>query len=455
MDGRGFRIEEDLLGKVEVPAEALYGAQTQRAVVNFPLRGERTIGSYRELVIALLAVKTAAARANVRAGLLAPAVGDAIVAAAASVPERELFDEFPIHRLHGGGGTSANMNVNEVLANAAEELLGGRRGEYRLVRPNDDVNLNQSTNDAYPTACHVALVKAWEPLSESLGQLASELRAKGAGLSGAPRLARTCLQDAVPATWSALFGGWASLVERGRDRAASAVDRLHAVNLGGTVMGDAADVPAAYLEAVIPALREATGDPRYEHAADLYDAAQNPDDVVNVASQLGLLARGLVKIARDLRLLSSGPEGGLGELRLPPRQPGSSAMPGKVNPVIPEFVVQLGLSVVGRQAACEAAIDHGELDLNVWESLVLFETLDAMGLLGNAADTLAAFCVSGITADREVNARHATTLIPTLSRLSRQHGYGVVTAACKQAGSEPSRIREALASRGWEVPRER
>ncbi len=450
MDGRGFRIEEDLLGKVEVPAEALYGAQTRRAVENFPLRGERTIGSYRELVVALLAVKTAAANANVRAGLLAPQVGGAIASAAASILERELFDQFPIHRLHGGGGTSANMNANEVLANAAEELLGGRRGDYRLVHPNDHVNLNQSTNDAYPTACHVALVKAWEPLSESFGGLAGALRAKGAELTGAPRLARTCLQDAVPTTWDALFGGWASLVERGRDRAADAVDRLHAVNLGGTVMGDAADVPAAYLEAIIPALREATADPRYEHAANLYDAAQNPDDLVNVATQLGLLARGLVKVAKDLRLLSSGPEGGLGELRLPPRQPGSSAMPGKVNPVIPEFVVQLCLSVVGRQAACESAIDHGELDLNVWESLVLFETLDAMSLLANAAETLATFCVSGITADREVNARHATTLIPTLSRLSRLHGYGVVTAACKEAGGEPSRIREALARRGWE-----
>jgi len=450
MDEQGFRIEEDLLGKVEVPSAVLYGAQTRRAVVNFPLCGERTIGSYREMVAALLSVKTAAARANVRAGLLDARIGEAIAAAASSVLDRDFVAEFPVHRLHGGGGTSANMNVNEVLANAAEELLGGRRGEYRLVHPNDDVNLSQSTNDAYPTACHVALVTAWTPLSESLGRLVAVLRARGSELAGAPRLARTCLQDAVPATWDALFGGWASLVERGRDRAADAVDRLHRVNLGGTVMGDAADVPAAYLEAIIPALRETTCDPRYEHAADLYDAAQNPDDAVNVSAQLGLLARGLVKIAKDLRLLSSGPEAGFGELRLPPRQPGSSAMPGKVNPVIPEFVVQLGLSVVGRQAACEAAVDHGELDLNVWESLVLFETLDAMSLLGNAADTLAAFCVAGITADHDVNARHAGTLIPTLSRLSRQHGYAPVTAACKEAGNDPWRIREALARRGWE-----
>lgn len=448
MDPRGARIEQDLLGKVEVPSEALYGAQTRRAVENFPLRGERTIGSYRELVEALLAVKTAAARANVQAGRLAREVGEAIAAAAASILERELFAEFPVHRLHGGGGTSANMNANEVLANVAEELLGGRRGDYRLVHPNDHVNLNQSTNDVYPTACHVALVKAWEPLSESLGRLAGALRAKGANLAGT-RLARTCLQDAVPSTWDALLGGWAGLVERGRDRAAEAVDRLHRVNLGGTVIGDRGDVPEAYLDALVPALREATGDARYEHAADLYDAAQNPDDMVNVPVQLGLLARGLVKIARDLRLLASGPEGGVGELRLPPRQPGSSAMPGKVNPVIPEFVVQLGLAVVGRQAACEAAIDHGELDLNVWESLVLFETLDAMGLLGNAADTLAAFCISDLVADTSVNERHASTLIPTLSRLSRQHGYAPVTAACKEAGGDPALVRDALARRGW------
>ncbi len=449
MAAGGVRVEEDLLGKVEVPAGALFGAQTRRAVENFPLRGERTIGSCPELVSALLAVKTAAAKANVRAGLLAPGVGEAIATAAGRVLAEGLFDEFPVHRLHGGGGTSANMNANEVLANLAEEILGGRRGEYRLVHPNDHVNLNQSTNDVYPTACHVALVTAFAPLSSSLAGLSASIRAKGAGLGRAPRLARTCLQDAVPSTWEALLGGWAGLVERGRERAAEAVDRLHRVNLGGTVIGDGDDVPAAYREAVVPALREATGDPRYEAAPDLYDAAQNPDDAVNVAVQLGLLARGLVKIAKDLRLLSSGPEGGLGELRLPPRQPGSSAMPGKVNPVIPEFVIQLALAAVGRQAACEAAIDHGELDLNVWESLVLFETLDAMSLLGNAADSLAAFCVAGLEADAAVNERHASTLVPTLSRLSRQHGYAPVTAACKEAGGDPPRVRAALARRGW------
>ncbi|MCL4810325.1 MAG: aspartate ammonia-lyase, partial [Thermoanaerobaculia bacterium] len=221
MAAGGVRVEEDLLGKVEVPAGALFGAQTRRAVENFPLRGERTIGSCPELVSALLAVKTAAAKANVRAGLLAPGVGEAIATAAGRVLAEGLFDEFPVHRLHGGGGTSANMNANEVLANLAEEILGGRRGEYRLVHPNDHVNLNQSTNDVYPTACHVALVTAFAPLSSSLAGLAASIRAKGAGLGRAPRLARTCLQDAVPSTWEALLGGWAGLVERGRERAAA------------------------------------------------------------------------------------------------------------------------------------------------------------------------------------------------------------------------------------------
>jgi aspartate ammonia-lyase len=438
------RRETDLLGAVEVPQQALFGGQTQRAVANFPLAGEKTIGSYPELVAALVAVKAAAARANARAGVLAPEIAGAIVAAAHAVSEQPPAAEFPVHRLHGGGGTSANMNANEVLANLAEERLGGRRGEYRRVHPNDHVNLNQSTNDVYPTACHVAIVTRWRASRAPVLDLATAFEGKAAETAGLPRLTRSCLQDAVGGTYGQLFGAYAALLRRAAERVDGAVASLHVVNLGGGIIGHRDDVPAGYFEAVIEELRATTGDEAYSQAIDLYAAAQSPDDMVAVSAQLDLLARGLVKIAKDLRLLGSGPDGGLGELRLPPVQPGSSAMPGKVNPVIPEFAIQLALEACGRHAACQAAIDHGELDLNVWESLVMFSVLDAMGLLANACATLAARCVVSLTVDAERSAAHARGTIPALAALARKRGYSAVSGLVEEAGGDLAKVRQAL-----------
>jgi aspartate ammonia-lyase len=341
MEHSETRTECDLLGEIEVPRSALYGAQTQRAIINFPLHGERTIGHYVPLVEALLLIKLAAARANGAAGFLSGDKAAAIAKAAELTLEDPPIKQFPVHRLHGGGGTSANMNANEVLANVAEELLGGKRGEYRLIHPNDHVNLHQSTNDVYPTACHIAVLRQWRATRPALEGLIQAFRHKAGALEGQPRLARTCLQDAVEITFADLLGGYAEGLARGVRRVAEAVDRLHTVNLGGTIVGRRSDVPEAYLQAIIPCLREATGDPKCEMAADLFDAAQNPDDVVAVSATLDLLARGLVKVCQDLRLLNSGPEAGLGEVKLPAAQPGSSIMPGKINPVIPEFAIQL------------------------------------------------------------------------------------------------------------------
>ena len=439
-----YRLEEDLLGAVKVPAGALWGAQTQRAIENFPLAGERPIGAYHELIEGLMAVKKAAASANWQAGRLDGPRADAIAAAADLVLEGESFDQFPVHRLHGGGGTSANMNANEVLANVAEEATGGKRGEYRRIHPNDHVNLNQSTNDVYPTACHVSIIRRWTQCRPRLADLAAALAAKGAEWKTIPRLARTCLQDAVVSDYEALFSGWAGLVRRGTARVAAAVDALHAVNLGGTVVGNEDLVPATYIAALIPALRVAAADDAFTRAVDLYDAAQNLDDMVSVATQLELLARGIIRIAKDLRLLGSGPEGGLGELRLPAVQPGSSAMPGKINPVIPEFAIQLGFDACGKAAACRPAIDHGELDLNVWESLVVFNVLDAMELLANATETLATKCVDGLEVEVEVNRRHAETLIPTLARLAVTDGYARVNEICKRAAGDIEKLRSLI-----------
>jgi aspartate ammonia-lyase len=442
------RIEVDLLGEVEVPADALHGAQTQRAVANFPLGHERPLGSYPDLIIGLLQVKQTAAEANLQTGLLDPVIATPIVQSARTLIEQGAGNLFPVHRLHGGGGTSANMNANEVLANMAEELLGGRRGEYHRVHPNDHVNLHQSTNDVYPTACHIAVVRTWPGLQKAVAGLATSLRDFGQEAGGTPRLARTCLQDAVESSFADLFGGYATNLERGIGRVETAVDALHAVNLGGTAIGRADGVPAPYFDTVITTLRDVTGDSEYRRADDLFDAAQNPDDLAAVAAALDLLAQGLRKIAQDLRLLSSGPEGGLGELGLPPVQPGSSIMPGKVNPVIPEFAIHLCLQAAGHHSVCRAALGLGELDLNVWESALTFNLLDSMGLLAQAASSLDVRCAQGLTVDIAQNRQHANSLVPLLSQLARTHGYTTVAAVCREAGNDPSRTRELLRLRG-------
>jgi aspartate ammonia-lyase len=441
------RIETDLLGEIAVPAEALHGAQTRRAILNFPLVGARTIGDYPEMVDALMIVKKAAALANQRTGHLAKKKADAITSAADAVLAGRYRDQFPIHFLHGGGGTSANMNANEVLANLAEESLGGRRGAYRIVHPNNDVNLNQSTNDVYPTACHISVLRRWPLLDRALRMLSESLLGCGRKWADVQRLARTCLQDAVEITFLDLFAAYAALVDRNRARVSEAVNRLHEVNLGGTIVGRPEDVPPDYFASIVQELRQAAGDDKYQQAENLFLAAQSPDDLIAVSSALDLLARGLIKMGSDFRLLGSGPEAGLGELRLPAVQPGSSMMPGKVNPVIPEFLMQLCFEVVGRHAASAMALDHGELDLNIWESVITFNVLDSMEFLTNAATTFRGKCVEGLDVDTERNRRNANTLIPLLTRLMKEHGYSTISDICKTAAGDPARIRQILAEK--------
>jgi aspartate ammonia-lyase len=438
------RIESDLLGKVEVPAQALYGAQTQRAVENFPAGGQRTTGSFAGLIRAMLLIKKAAVQANRKIGRVDDARARAIEQAADRMLKEMPADQFPVHYLHGGGGTSVNMNANEVLANLAEELLGGRRGEYRLVHPNDHVNANQSTNDVYPTACHMAVIFQWPGLRGALEALAVALEKARQAYADQPWLARTCYQDAVDITFGDYVGGIAAQARRLTERLDAAVDRLHAVNLGGAIVGRAEDTPALYRERVIFNLRAVTGDWRYTAAPDLFDAAQNPDDLLAVSAALDILARSLVKIAGDFRVLSSGPEAGLGDLALPAVQPGSSIMPGKVNPAMPEFVMQIAFRVMGNHAMCAAGLDHGELDLNVWESLVTFGVLESMELVGAGAQAVADRCIGGLEVVRERNDANVRTIIPLLTDLTQRHGYAAVTAIVKKAGNDPATLRRLL-----------
>lgn len=441
------RIESDLLGTVAVPAEALYGAQTQRAIENFPLGPARSIGGYPNLVRALLLVKKAAALTNRDIGALPADKAQAIMGAADTLLARSRYDDFPVHALHGGGGISANMNVNEVLANMAEERLGGKRGEYRLLHPNDHINLHQSTNDVFPTACHIAILLQWPGLERALDSVIETLNAKSLEFSDARRIARTCFQDAVDTTFFDFFQGYTGFLMRSRQRLQEAITRLYAVNLGGTIVGRAEDVPEAYLRGIIPSLRAVTGDANYHSAPNLFDAAQNADDLAAVSAQLDLLARGLIKIAQDLRILASGPETGLAELTLPAVAPGSSIMPGKVNPAIPEFVIQVSFKVIGNHACCAAGLNHAELDLNIWESSMATAILNSMELLESALATFADRCLSGLQINAARNAQHAETIIPLLTRLGRQHGYSRLTEVYKEAAGDMERLRLLLAER--------
>ncbi len=438
------RIEEDLLGKIQVPEDVYYGAQTQRAVNNFPVKNGKQIAEYPVFIGSLLMVKKAAALANSAAGHLEGWKAEAICTAVDKVIKDEMYSQFPINTMHGGGGTSCNMNANEVLANIAEEATGGRKGDYIHFKPNDDVNMNQSTNDVIPTACHLAIIKQWDSTQPLLNRLADSLSLIGDKYEHEKRLSRTCLQDAVVTTYQNLFSGYAGFVERAINRINSPLSELYRVNLGGTIVGTVDVVPEDYFNLVIEELRTITGSPQFVRADNLFDAAQNMDDMIAVSSALNLMARGLIKISKDIRLLSSGPEAGVGEIFIPPVQPGSSIMPGKVNPVIPEFVIQLCFQVCGKHAACEAALDHGELDLNVWESLVVFNILDSMSMLSNAAETLVDLCISGITVNLKKNDRHVNSIIPLLTDLMKVHGYSKISELCKQADGDIVLLRRLL-----------
>ncbi len=281
-------------------------------------------------------------------------------------------------------------------------------------------------------------------LGLSLDRLAATLERRGRGLAGQARIARTCLQDAVEITFGDLLGGYAAMVRRIRNRLAESVDRLHIVNLGGTIVGRSLDAPKAFRSAIVPELAKVARDKRYRQAADLYDAAQNPDEMAAVSGELDLAARCLIKLAQDFRLMASGPEAGLGEIRLPAVQPGSSIMPGKINPVMPEFLIQSCFQAIGNNAACLAAVDHGELDLNVWESAMVFNILDATEGLTAALSAFEERCVRGFEADKERNRRNADSIMPLLTRAMRKQGYSRTSGIVKRAKRDPATIRQLL-----------
>ena len=439
--------EEDLLGFLSLPADLVYGIQTQRAINNFPRKRQVCIGSYRNLITALLWVKRAAALANERCGYLTSRQLKAISMAADQVLSENLEDFFPVHRLHGGGGTSANMNANEVLAKRAQQILV-KQGIDESLSPCGELNLHQSTNDVYPTACHVAICLEWQGMDSALDSLITAFQEISGKYAGENKLARTCLQDAVSITYGDFFSGYAAAAKRYKKRFADAVDRLHSVCLGGTIVGDSAAVPPCYFKAVIPALREVSGDNGYVRHENLFDAAQNPDEMLAFASVLDSMARFLIKVGKDFRLMASGPEAGFNEIVLPAVQPGSSAMPNKVNPVIPEFLIQSCMDIIGRCHSAQMTIDHGELDLNIWESVIVCNILDAIDLLEMGITSFVKNCLNDMRINAEILEKYCSCSTSLVEKMSRIHGYEAVSKLCQRARMEKRNIKDVLREQG-------
>jgi aspartate ammonia-lyase len=436
-----IRRERDLLGVRNVPADAYWGINTLRARENFPITGD-PIGGRGHLVRALALVKRAAAEVNRDLGLLSAARARAIVSACEEIYDGALHEHFVVDVLQGGAGTSTNMNANEVIANRALELLGRRKGEYAKLHPNDHVNLSQSTNDVYPTASRIALLEAGSEVDAAMRQLQQAFRAKADEFSGVLKLGRTQLQDAVPITLGQELGCYAVMIEEDRRLLGATLELLNEINLGGTAIGTGIAAPPHYAVLVSARLADLTGRALVT-APDLVEATQDVGAFVHLAGTLKRFAVKLSKICNDLRLLSSGPMGGFGELRLPPVQAGSTIMPAKVNPVIPEVVNQIAFEVIGLDLTVTMAAEGGQLQLNAFLPVIYRSMDDAISHLRAGCVTLAERCVSGIEADTAklrvafeggVTAR-ATALVPYI-------GYAAATSLAKQSLSEQRSIAE-------------
>jgi aspartate ammonia-lyase len=439
------RRETDALGWRDVPADALHGIHTLRAQDNFPLLGRAV---HPNLARAFGAVKLAAARTNRAQGRLPADVAAALERACGELLDGALGAAILTDALQGGAGTSANMNVNEVLANRALELLGLPRGRYDRVSPTDHVNLHQSTNDVFPTALRLAALWGLRALEPAVVALQESFQAKERAFAGVVKVGRTEMQDAVLTTLGREMSAYAEAFNRDRWRLAKCEERLRVVNLGGTAIGTGLAAPREYIFRVVDELREITG-LGLARAENLVDATQNADVFVEASGLLKALAATLIKVSGDLRLLSSGPEAGLGEIRLPARQAGSSIMPGKVNPVIPEAVTQAALLSIGHDQALTMAAAMGSLELNPFLPLVAHCLLESLDLLTRACEVLRTHCVEGMEADSERCRRGVENSTASATALVGLLGYDRVSELVAAARREGRGIKDAAVASGW------
>ncbi|WP_430781363.1 class II fumarate hydratase [Actinoplanes sp. G11-F43] len=434
-----FRIERDTMGEVQVPADALWRAQTQRAVENFPISGRGLEPSH---IRALARIKGAAARANAELGVLEQDLADAIATAAAHVADGGYDDQFPVDVFQTGSGTSSNMNANEVIATLASRELG------RPVHPNDHVNASQSSNDVFPSSIHLAATEAVsQDLIPALEHLSGVLKSKAVDFETVVKSGRTHLMDATPVTLGQEFSGYTRQVTNGVERLTATLPRLGELPLGGTAVGTGVNTPPGFAAAAIRLLAEQTGLPLTE-ARDHFEAQGARDALVEVSGQLRVVAAGLYKIANDIRWMGSGPRAGLRELRLPDLQPGSSIMPGKVNPVVPEAVRQVAAQVIGNDATVAFAGTQGDFELNVMLPVMARNVLESIRLLAAVSRLFADRCVAGLEADEEITRGYAEGSPSIVTPLNRFLGYDEAAAIAKRALATNRTIREVVIERG-------
>lgn len=434
-----YRIERDFLGEVKVPSEAYFGVQTLRAVENFPISGLRLP---REFIRAQGIIKFAAAKANMEVGRLDKKIGEVITKAAKDVIDGKFDSNFVVDVFQAGAGTSQNMNANEVIANRAIEILGGERGSYKLVHPNDHVNMAQSTNDTIHVAIHIAALESiTRGLLPILGSLLVSLQKKAKEFEDVVKIGRTHLQDAVPITLGEEFSGYASMIEHGIGRIEHASENLRELNFGGTAVGTGLNAHPKFTELAIKEVSSFTGI-EFRPASDMFEATQNLDAAVEASASLKMISVSFTKIANDLRLLSSGPAAGLGEILLPSVQPGSSIMPGKVNPSIAEMFNMAAMQVIGNDLTVTLAGQAGQLELNVMMPVTAWNLLSSISILTHASDVFARKCIDGITANYEVCKKFAEMSSQLATALSPKIGYEKAAEIAKKSVATKRSIRE-------------
>lgn len=440
------RTEHDLIGDKEISNDCFYGVQTARAAENFHITGV-TLSGFPTFIVSLAKVKKAAALANYELELLAENKKNAICEACDELISGKYHNQFVVDMIQGGAGTSTNMNANEVIANIGLELMGHKKGEYKFLHPNNDVNLSQSTNDAYPTALRVALYEKLGELTVSMKIIKDSFAKKALEFSDVIKMGRTQLQDAVPMTLEQEFRTYAVMIGEDIQRVTEAQQLMREMNMGATAIGTGINAHPNYAKMVESKLQEVTGRP-FVTAGDLVEATQDTGAYVQISGVLKRVATKMSKICNDLRLLSSGPRTGFGEINLPAMQPGSSIMPGKVNPVIPEVVNQVCFQVIGTDVAVTMACEAGQLQLNVFEPLIAYNLFNSINMMRNAFETLAYTCVDGITANKERCLNLVLNSIGLVTALNPYLGYENSTIVAKEALETGGSVYDIVLARG-------
>ncbi|WP_163253891.1 aspartate ammonia-lyase [Bacillus tropicus] len=441
---KDIRIEKDFLGEKEVPSAAYYGVQTLRAVENFPITGYRI---HPSLITAMAIVKKAAALANMDTGYLAKDIGHEIAEAAQEIVDGKFHDQFIVDPIQGGAGTSINMNTNEVIANRALERMGYEKGEYAKISPNTHVNMAQSTNDAFPTGIHIATLMMLEELLITMEELHSAFRAKAKEFDHVIKMGRTHLQDAVPIRLGQEFEAYSRVLARDIKRIKQSRQHLYEVNMGATAVGTGLNANPTYIEQVVKHLRTFSGFPLVG-AEHLVDATQNTDAYTEVSAALKVCMMNMSKIANDLRLMASGPRVGLAEIQLPARQPGSSIMPGKVNPVMAEVINQVAFQVIGNDHTICLASEAGQLELNVMEPVLVFNLIQSISIMNNGFRVFREYCIKGITANEELLKQYVEKSVGIITAVNPHIGYEVASRIAREAIETGKSVRELCLEHG-------